>query len=312
MDMTTMAKIQARNVDDGLYELIQQSAMKNERTLEGEIRFALQDYYRPVTPENDAPALSRRERWQLETGARLQYLFDRVITDGYFPEFRNSIRAGLPELTRLARDLNEPSPGRLMECLEGQLEVTFEHADRITGNFCASADWLLSGSGVPFPVQRIGNSYRDFFMPDGQPDDGLVFEMIRIEGGRHDGTLLCLRYSPKSPRNIELGVVTEQFKLAAGMGGTGHANLKAFLMFLKSDGAKLAINAFNWTPDDANFDFWSVMGQHHPVYFQNAGRRTSARWLQQLLNGEDPGDWFAGWTSSLDEIRNTGNQDGTE
>ncbi len=53
-----MAKIQARNVDDGLYELILQSSMKNERTLEGEIRFALQDYYRPVTPENDVPVLS--------------------------------------------------------------------------------------------------------------------------------------------------------------------------------------------------------------------------------------------------------------
>ncbi|EMW7052216.1 hypothetical protein AAFG26_004972, partial [Escherichia coli] len=49
-----------------------------------------------------------------------------------------------------------------------------------------------------------------------------------------------------------------------------------------------------------------------PVYFQNAGRRTSARWLQQLLNGEDPGDWFAGWTSSPDEIRTTGKQAGTE
>ncbi|HGS6999614.1 TPA: hypothetical protein ACMEWZ_005630, partial [Klebsiella pneumoniae] len=36
-----MAKIQARNVDDALYQRIEQSAMKNERSLEGEIRTAL-------------------------------------------------------------------------------------------------------------------------------------------------------------------------------------------------------------------------------------------------------------------------------
>src|SRR5699024_12814563 len=81
-----MAKIQARNVDDGLYELILQSSMKNERTLEGEIRFALLDYYRSVTPEYDVPVLSRRERWQRETGARLLELLERVTADGLLPE----------------------------------------------------------------------------------------------------------------------------------------------------------------------------------------------------------------------------------
>ncbi|EDT2962846.1 hypothetical protein EL09_22550 [Salmonella enterica subsp. enterica] len=309
-----MAKIQARNVDDTLYELIQQSAMKNERTLEGEIRYALSDYYRPVTPENGAPALSLRERWQRETGARLQWLFDRLISDNWLQSNIRRSKADIFSIVRLARWLDEPSPARLLECVSGEQELSFGLADRIAREFNTSVDWLISDEGEPFPVRRIGNGYRDFFMQDGQPDDGLVFEMIRIEGGRHDGTLLCLRYSPESPRNIELGVVTEQFKLAAGMGGTGHANLKAFLMFLKSDGEKLAINAFNWTPDKGmeDFDFWSVFGQHHPVYFQNTGRRTSARWLQQVLNGEDPGGWFEGWTSSLDEIRNTGNQASTE
>lgn len=300
-----MPKIQARNVEDEIVAAIELSAMKNDRSVEAEIRVALRERYQPGETTSPAEPLSLRERWQLQTGERLQLLFDRLIADGYFPEFRHSNRAGLPELARLARDLNEPSPGRLMECLEGQLEVTFERADRIAKNFCASADWLLSGSGAPFPVQRIGSSYRDFFMPDGYADDNLVFELLRIDGGRHDGTLLCLRYSPKSPRAIDLGVVTEQFKLAGGMGSSGHAKLKAFLTFLKTDGAALAINTFNWTPDEGeeDFDFWSVLGQHHPVWFQDAGRRSSARWLQQLLNGDDPDGWFEGYTSDLAEIR---------
>lgn len=296
-----MPKIQARNVPDDVYEAIEQSALKNDRSVEAEIRVALRDRYLPGETETITAPLSLRERWQRETGERLQQLFDRLITDGYFQEFRNSSRAGLPELARLARDLHDPSPARLMECLEGRLDVTFERADRIATRFCASADWLLSGSGVPFPVQRIGNSYWDFFTPDGYADDNDVFELIRIDGGRHDGTLFCLRYSTKSPHTIALGVVTEQFKLAGGMGSCGHAKLKAFLRFLS--GAKLAINAFSWMPDDAEFDFWSVFGQHHPVWFRNAGHLTSARWLQQLLNGEDPGGWFKGYMSDLEEIR---------
>ncbi len=40
-----MAKIQARNVDDALFARIEQSAMKNERSLEGEIRLALARQY---------------------------------------------------------------------------------------------------------------------------------------------------------------------------------------------------------------------------------------------------------------------------
>ena len=42
-----MAKIQARNVDDALFERIEQSAMKNERSMEGEIRLALAAAYPP-------------------------------------------------------------------------------------------------------------------------------------------------------------------------------------------------------------------------------------------------------------------------
>lgn len=297
-----MPKIQARNVPDDVYEAIEQSAMKNDRSVEAEIRVTLRDRYLPDELVTAADPLSLRERWQRETGTRLQQLFDRLMAANYFREFAGARPLNTFDLVRLGR-LLDTSPGVLMDIIEGRQELTFEFADRIATRFCASADWLLGGSGAPFPVQRIGSSYRDFFMPDGDADDNDVFELIRINGGRHDGTLFCLRYSTKSPRTIALGVVTEQFKLAGGMGSGGHANLKAFLTFLKTAGAQLAINAFSWTPDEAEFDFWSVFGQHHPVWFQNAGRRTSARWLQQLLNGEDPGGWFEGYSSDLDEIR---------
>lgn len=77
-----MAKIQARNVDDALFARIEQSAMKNERSLEGEIRLALARQY-PVRTISPA-ILSSRQQWQKECGGRLCTLFDRLSADGFF------------------------------------------------------------------------------------------------------------------------------------------------------------------------------------------------------------------------------------
>ncbi|MBK6075736.1 hypothetical protein NL329_30650, partial [Klebsiella pneumoniae] len=56
-----MAKIQARNVDDALFARIEQSAMKNERSLEGEIRLALARQYPAGTTSPEI--LSSRQQW---------------------------------------------------------------------------------------------------------------------------------------------------------------------------------------------------------------------------------------------------------
>lgn len=297
-----MAKIQARNVDEALFARIEQSAMKNERSLEGEIRTALRAYYQP---EGEAePALSMRQAWQQETGQRLRWLFDRLMEDNFFREFAGPRPLDTFDLVRIARQL-ATSPGLLMDIMEGRCELTLELADAIARNFDASADWLLSESGRPFPVVRVGSmDYREFFFPAGG-ENNYTFEFLRIDGGRHDGTLIILRQDTQT-RRITPGVVTENFYLRSGMGSGGYGNLKRFLLFLKTEGARLAINAYDWQPEHPDFDFWSVIGQHHHTAFQDSPRRSSSRWLQQLFNGEDPGGWFSnGWAPLLKEIGET-------
>ncbi|ECC3917463.1 hypothetical protein CTQ69_26650, partial [Salmonella enterica subsp. diarizonae] len=78
-----MAKIQARNVDDALFSRIEQSAMKNERSVEGEIRLALARLYPATDPSQNIVPLSMRERWQQETGQRLRWLLQRLNEDGF-------------------------------------------------------------------------------------------------------------------------------------------------------------------------------------------------------------------------------------
>jgi len=272
--------------------------MKNERSLEGEIRMALAAAYPP--PGQNGPVLSGRARWQQETGRRLRWLFDRLMADNYYRTSGRADKAGVPEIVTLARQL-DTSPGLLMDIMEGNEELPFHLADAIAGNFDAGAGWLLDGRETPFPVADLGMDYHGFFLPAGD-SARYAFEFIRISRGRHEGALICLRIHPETGR-MALGTVTAQFNLCRdGSGGTGHGRLLDFMLFLKESCAHRSMNAFDWEVDDG-FDFWSVVGQHHPVYFQDFRRRATSGWLQQVLTGQDPDGWFSGWECDLEEIR---------
>ncbi len=291
-----MAKIQARNVDEALYERIEASAMKHERSLEGEVRIALREYYSPT--EADAVPLSLRERWQQQTGERLKWLLDRLLADGRLDNWKRDRTAGMPDFVRVALQLGI-SPGTLMDQLEGRLEIPPEMADELAKKFNVNSDWLLTGDGSPFRVTRLSSGgYSEFFLPG---DGGKYsFELIRIKRGLHEGTLIILR-THADTGETEFGVVTEAFYLSTGMGSGGHGNLKRFLLFLKTECGHMALNTYEFSPPDPDFDFWSVIGQHHPIWFQDANLRSTGRWLQQVFSGEDPG-WFGGWSSDLEKI----------
>lgn len=297
-----MAKIQARNVDDALFARIEQSAMKNERSLEGEIRFALATLYPAADPSQNTEPPSMRYRWQQETGQRLRWLMQRLDEDGFGGRSGTGV-VGMVDFVHLGGPLGT-SPGLLMDVAEGRVEMTPEMTGALEKYCGVRAEWLMTGEGDVFPVVKLGTysgvSWQEFFFPG--DDDRYVFEFIRIGGGRHEGTLLILRRHEQTGR-VTTGLVTEAFNLGAGMGNGGYGNLKDFLLFLKQHGGPLVMNAYQFTPPEPDFDFWSVMGRHHPVWFRDINRCAPSRWLQQLLSGEDPGEWFAGgWSPILKEV----------
>jgi plasmid stability protein len=290
-----MAKIQARNVDEALFERISQSAMKNERSLEGEIRLALAAAYPP--PEQATPQLTLRERWLRETGERLIHLLEQLQADNYFGEYSRDNRAGIADLVRAAR-LLDVSPGLLMDISEGRQELSVALAETIAGRFDASADWLLTGEGKPFPVRSLGDSYHDFFLPR-EDMSGWRFELMRICGGRHDATLLCLRQSPEG--RLTLGAVSAEFVLGDGMGGTGRGKLQAFLTFLKTSCTSLQMDSYEFEDGEGLESGWEAAGRHHPVWFRRLMRRSHSRWLTGMLNGESPA-WLTDFGYELQEI----------
>lgn len=230
-----------------------------------------------------------------------------VMSPGDIDAFDYITLAG--DLNAVVDDSDSVSCGSLMDVAEGLQEMSPGLARKLADFCSASALWLLTGSGRPFPMLTLGTysgiSWEDFFDTDCGGSHGYLFELTRIDGGRHDGTLIIHRLHERL-QTITTGVVTEAFYLRAGMGSGGYGNLKTFLQFLKRHEHQLALSSWQFTPPEPDFDFWSVMGQHHPAWFRDQSRRAPSRWLQQVLNGEDPGEWFAGgWTSLLYEVKAT-------
>lgn len=290
-----MAKIQARNVDDALFARIERSAMKNERSLEGEIRLALATLYPAVDPSQNTVSPSMRYRWQQETGQRLRWLLQRLNEDGFAtPSRTGDVRVA--DYVRLGGRLST-SPGLLMDVAEGRAEMTAAIASAMEKYCGVRAEWLMTGEGDVFPVQDISCLYEHFFLPaDGST--GHIFELLRVSQGFHEGATLCLRRSASTGQTV-VAVLTGTFHLGVRNGSGGRRNLLQFLTFLKERGAGLAINTFDWAPEDEEAELRQVAGTHHPRYFQHAIHRTSAGWLQQLLNGRDPGEWLAGDLEAL-------------
>lgn len=279
-----MANIQVRKFPDDIYERIAQSAAKAERSVEGEVRYALAMAY-PAQPD---ARLSLRERWQLETAQRLQQLIDQLEADGFWHH------RGPGGVLHMARLMGEPSPAYLLDCLDGATPLTWEAAKRLSASTGVGENWLLDGLGDMFPVEDIGNHYDQFFRPE--TPGNYRFHLFRI--GHQPGLkpLLCIRHN-RADNTYAMGRVMGQFYLGDGMGATGMGNLKRFLQYLKKHSARLRWDAYLFDSENAD------TGNHHPCFYLNGVRHTESTWLESMLNGETP-TWLTEFSWYAEEVKN--------
>lgn len=290
-----MATVRARNVDEALYARIEESAMKNERAVEAEIRMALAAAYPP--PSAQPVEQTRRLRWQAETSERLSWLLNRLSQDGFFPGgMRQQVLTR--DLVELART-HDVSPGWLMDQLDGRAEITPAFADTLAATFSASADWLLSGEGTPFAVESIdARSLEAFFLP---PDTGRCsFELIHILDGEQNDTLICLRHN-----TVTKQVTAGEFicvRLGPDYGGNSQRELTALVRFLKQHDRSFTLMAYSWETPKA-LEHERITGEHHPVVFRRQGELHPADWLSEMFQGGDPYGWLS--ADQLKDIRET-------
>ena len=178
-----MANIQVRKFPDDIYERIVQSAARAERSVEGEVRYALAQAY-PLHPD---VRLSLRERWQQETAQRLRLLTDRLASDGFWRG------RGPGSVLQLARLTGEETPAYLFDCLDGTAPLSFDVAHRLAAATECNPDWLLEGRGDMFPVESIGSHYDAFFRPEAPGN--YRYHLIRLGKGPGLIPLFCIRHN---------------------------------------------------------------------------------------------------------------------
>lgn len=282
-----MARINIRELPDHIHKAISESADKNNRSTEGEVRSILQAYVSSLEPQ-PAPIETLRQSWQKGVGNRLDQLFACLREDRVFPSRLP------PTLVGIARIIGEDTPAHLLDCMEGIASPSFDMLDRVVAWSSGSYEWLVSGMGTIFPVENIGSRYSDFFLYERDSKD-LTFHLLRICGGRSEGKILCFRHDG-AKQTYASGFISEHFMLKQGMGSGGHGNLNRFIRFLKTHCGNRALRAYNYEEPERSTE----QGMHHPLYYLRLS--SDADWLRKLFDGEDPADWLEGNRSAWKEI----------
>ncbi|MBY4954535.1 hypothetical protein [Pantoea sp. DY-17] len=278
-----MPSINIRNLPDDLHERISRTASRSERSLEGEVRYALANAYPNST------GLTLKQEWMQATAERLRQLHFQLKTDNFWRHHRSP-----GTLTELARQIGEDSPARLLAWMDGHEPITFEGAKRIEAFTGCSADWLMDGTSDMFPVEDIGH-YTGFFLPE--TPGNYEFHLIRY--GKGDGLvpLHVIRYNSVND-SFASGQMMGRFYLGMGMGSTGTGNLKRFLIFLKKHSWKLKLRSYTYDP--ANEE----AGSHHPTHILDSDRLNENNWLDRLFKGQITDSWADEFSWVLDEVKN--------
>lgn len=294
--MTDTRKILVRGIPEMIFDRITNAAKRAERSNEAEVRFALRELYDP-SRSSPVPQQSLREKWQSEAAARLVWLCDRLNSDGV-----NTSRYPLNPI-EFAERIGENNPGPLLDCFDGRQGPSFDLANRLAVTFNCDATWIMSGVGTPFPVRSLSSDYHDFFLPEldelGRPQPDSTFYFLRISGGSYDGTLLILR---KLEDHWEGRYECTRFCLKDSMGSGGRGNLKRFLIFIKSHFGQIPIISYIYNAKEYGDP---ELGHHHPKYYLQPTACNRDNWLNQLFNGEQPGDWLTEFDYELKEVRST-------
>lgn len=291
-----MATIQVRKFPDDIYARIANAAALAERSVEGEVRYALARVY-PESQPAPAPVLSQREAWQKAAGERIQWLFDRLRQDGWFAYGEAS------DPVSLAARIDEASPAALLDCLDGVSGPSFEMAARMERALGCRAEWIMSGRATPFRFDDLTSDYHAFFqslLDDAgrlKPDSALHFVRI-CATDHHDGTLLVLA---RSDTKWQARYERTRFYLKDGMGGGGRGNLLRFLTYVKTRLSHVPIESWLYRhPDRSDPE----LGFHHPEhYIQHLSLTSKTDWLFRLLNGDSPKGFTLSFGYELDRLR---------
>lgn len=289
-----MRKLQVAEFPKSVYRQIETQAARTGHSVEDEIRMRLVYQYNNLSGHGD-DTLPARMHWRKEVGCRINWIWRRLTDDGVLPE-----ESGFAHMARCA---GEKTAGPLIDCQEGRSDLDFELADRLASRLDIRADWLLCGTGSPFPVTDLDQmSAWDEFFVNGSAAGNHHYELMRVNGLYNDGVLLCFRF--EAGRRMSVGRFINLFRVTqTHEHGINIPSFVQFFVYLKSCFQPQQLYSSEYVINVHSPDFIvNALGQHHPYWFTQLRRRCRTLWLERLLKGQRPFAEFDGYDDCLKEI----------
>lgn len=247
-------------------------ATLNERSVEGEARFALTSW---ITANESKEFQDSKSIRMEETGSRLA-----IILNDYNQKLGSKIK-----ISHLAQDLGLNSADYLYSCFNSQLEPTFDELEQIGQLFGANNNWLKHGDNDMYPVnhedmqsktpKQITRWLLGLNEGDRKPTD-----IYFIRSSSKDGELAICRAFDDVGRIKKIETIFSGLHVSTEIGGTGTRLLSNFVVALeiiykiytgKSDIGHCKTHIFGRIIPDENFRLL-VGGSTHPanvLHFQN-------------------------------------------
>jgi hypothetical protein len=179
-----MRKLNVRNIPDDIYSALEERASKNHRSLEGEARYALQNW---LTPPDIL--LTGEEKYRQAVCGRLNAVLRKTN------EYRNYNPL---QPSNIATELEMEDLGLVADWFSGDRLPALSDLKRLSKLFACREDWLVHGQGNVYrwnSGQRLHGAGRAAVKKLLEPDsDGNKVHTIRLLRETDDaGALLIIR-----------------------------------------------------------------------------------------------------------------------
>lgn len=131
------AQMTIRGVSREVIEALEASALRNNRTREGEARAALQAWAQP-----EARKIEHATKYCLDVSQRLQHALDQVK--------RHVIRHSELTPSHLAEQIGEPSASQVIAGFHGERELPFAVLEKLAVALGVSSEWIKHGTSTPY------------------------------------------------------------------------------------------------------------------------------------------------------------------
>jgi hypothetical protein len=285
-----MKKIQVRNIPDDVYFALEQAANNSERSIEGEVRYALRNW---VTPPK--LSLTGDESYRQAVSDRLNVVLKKTN------QYQQSYDALLP--SHIAAELGMEDLGVVANWFSGHELPSLSDLKRLSKLFGCCADWLIHGEGnvygwgTGYRLNGAGRSaVKSLLEPDSEGNK--VSDIFLLREDDSAGAILIIRQFVQT-RKVD--VFWTNLHLSEVIGTGGESDLADFFVTLRAlyqSYVKLNLNVKSYMFSTAVYKKIREEEQAHPLMLIKDYRVNESPWWEDVWDKSQRGH-FSYWEGDV-------------